>query len=116
MSALAACQVSPLLSTETGSFVTWPGRPVTSAAATGLCLLTQYADCRSESAGVFVLDEVNELLHDHVGFALPVLDVEHEPVPGQDVRVVVDVVDRHDGHRPQLGGLELGPVYRENTT
>ena len=91
-------------------------RGARSPAATGLCLLTQYADCRSESAGVFVLDEVNELLHDHVGLALPVLDVEHEPVPGQDVRVVVDVVDRHDGHRAQLGGLELGPVYRENTT
>ena len=78
--------------------------------------LTQNSNCPPEPSRVFILDEVNELLHDDVRLALPVLDVEHQLVAGQDVGGVVDVLHRHDGHGPQLGSRELGAGDRENST
>ena len=78
--------------------------------------LTQNSNCSPEPGRVFILDEVNELLHDDVRLALPVLDVEHELVAGEDVGVVVDVLHRHDGHGPQLGSRELGAGDRKNST
>ena len=44
------------------------------------------------------LDEVNELLHDDVRLALPVLDVETELVVGQHALVSIDIVHGHPGH------------------
>ena len=78
--------------------------------------LTKNPNCTPEPGGVLILDEVNELLHDDVGLALPVLDVQHQFVAGEDVGVVVDVGHGHDGHGPQLRRGELYSRYGENST
>ena len=78
--------------------------------------LTKNPNCTPESGGVFILDEVNELLHDDVGLALSVLDVQHQFVAGEDVGVVVDVGHGHDGHGPKLRRGELYSRYGENST
>ena len=69
--------------------------------------LTQNTNCSSESCRVSALDEVNKFLHDDVSLALTILDVQDQPVAGQDAGVVVDVLHRHYGHWPELGGREL---------
>ena len=73
--------------------------------------LTQNTNSPPESGRIFIFYEVNELLHDDICLALPVLYVQHELVPGQDVGVLVDVVHGHDGDRSQFRGNELGARY-----
>ena len=75
--------------------------------------LTQNTNSPPESGRIFIFYEVNELLHDDVCLTLPVLDVQHELVPRQDVWVLVDVGHRHDSDWPQFRGCELGPGYRK---
>ena len=79
-------------------------------------LHTKDTHSRSESRWIFVLDKVNELLHDDICLTLAVLNVQKQPVSGQDVGVLVDVLHSHNGHGTQLWGTEFGAFYWKNST